>query len=42
MSQPLMNLLQQSFEEEFPEVTEIMEFYQERQYTEIKLPTMWQ
>ncbi|MEL4898112.1 HaeII family restriction endonuclease, partial [Crocosphaera sp. Alani8] len=42
ISQPLMNLLQQSFAEEFPEVTEIREFYQERQYTDIQLPQMWQ
>ena len=42
ISQSLMNLLQQSFEEEFPEVTEILEFYQERQYTEIQLPQRWQ
>ncbi|ACB52548.1 putative type II restriction enzyme HaeII [Crocosphaera subtropica ATCC 51142] len=42
ISQPLMNLLQKSFEEEFPEVTEIIEFYQERQYTKIQLSQMWQ
>jgi DNA (cytosine-5)-methyltransferase 1 len=42
LSQPLMNLLQQGFDEEFPEVTGIMEFCQERKYTDINLPEAWQ
>ncbi|MDJ0510252.1 MAG: HaeII family restriction endonuclease [Crocosphaera sp.] len=41
LSQLLMNLLQQSFEDEFPEVTGIIEFCQERQYTDINLPELW-
>ncbi|MDJ0844586.1 HaeII family restriction endonuclease [Crocosphaera sp.] len=42
LAQPLMTLLQQGFDEEFPEVKGIREFCQERQYTEIDPPPMWQ
>ncbi len=42
ISQYLMNLLQQSFEDEFPEVTGIMEFYTERKYADINPSEIWQ
>lgn len=41
ISQYLMNLLQQSFENEFPEVKEIMEFYKERKYADINPSEIW-
>ncbi len=42
LSPILMKLLIESFEVEFPEASEISEFYLERNYAEIKPSELWQ
>ncbi|MEA5510458.1 HaeII family restriction endonuclease [Crocosphaera sp. UHCC 0190] len=42
LAHPLMNLLHRGFEEEFPELTGILEFCKERKYIDIDPSEMWQ